>query len=131
MTTAGSFLFEDVGVTAAHGALPLITDKTVLSSASGIMGTEAYHAGIIRNLLLQRGNEFVVPYPYRVFGFVQVISLTVWANILFILDVGSAPYGYIARTLMLCECLLLFLTWGHTSKSLRERCLTICQVLIL
>lgn len=69
---AGAFLFEDVGVTAVHGALPLISDKTVLSGASGIMGTEAYHGGIIRTLLFQLGNEIVEPYPYRVFGFVQV-----------------------------------------------------------
>ncbi len=50
-----SYIFEDVGVTAYHGALTSITNKTYLDKASGIMATEAYHAGIVRTALFAAG----------------------------------------------------------------------------
>ena len=47
----GSYIFEDVGVTAYHGALSLLTNKAYIAPASGIMAIEAYHSGIIRTSL--------------------------------------------------------------------------------
>ncbi len=47
----GAYLLTDVGVTAYHGSAALITSKTILTQASGILVVEAYHAGLIHTSL--------------------------------------------------------------------------------
>jgi hypothetical protein len=73
----GAYIFEDVGVSAYHGAAPLISDKTnILPAAVGIHAVEAYHAGLIRttiNGLDTAGSGSPLP-PGTLTGYTQMIS---------------------------------------------------------
>ena len=51
----GAYILTDVGVTAYRGSARLITTKTFLEAAAGILATECYHDGVIRSELWSRG----------------------------------------------------------------------------
>jgi hypothetical protein len=70
----GAYVFEDVGVSAYHGAAGLITDKTkILPAAVGIHAVEAYHAGLIRTTIAgldaQAGNTTLSGLTQKVSAF--------------------------------------------------------------
>lgn len=52
-------VFEELGVTAYHGQVPLIKDADVLSSAASIAGVESRHAAVVAALI--GGNPFPNP----------------------------------------------------------------------
>ena len=57
-----------------QGALPLISDKNYLRGGSGITALEAYHAGAVRTLLLQKASTVVQPWNTNVAAVTQVCA---------------------------------------------------------
>jgi len=51
----GAYIFEDVGVSAYHGASSLLKNGNILSAAAGVLAIEGYHSGLIRQVLARRG----------------------------------------------------------------------------
>jgi hypothetical protein len=65
----GAYVFEDVGVTAYHGAASLLTSASNLTVAAGIMAVEAYHAGLIRTTI-----NYIDPTGANIAGYTNLIS---------------------------------------------------------
>ena len=65
----GAYVFEDVGVTAYHGAASLITTPSNLSTAAGILAVEAYHAGLIRTTI-----NYIDPTGTSIASYTNLIS---------------------------------------------------------
>jgi hypothetical protein len=65
----GAYVFEDVGVTAYHGAASLLTESSNLTVAAGILAVEAYHAGLIRTTI-----NYLDPTGANIGGYTNLIS---------------------------------------------------------
>ncbi len=73
----GAYVFEDVGVTAYHGAAPLLTVSGNLSAAGGILAVEAYHAGLLRtriNALDPTGSVGLVGYTNSISNLRSILA---------------------------------------------------------
>jgi hypothetical protein len=84
----GAYVFEDVGVTAYHGAAPLITTPANLVTAAGILAVEAYHAGLIRTTI-----NYLDPTGATIGGYTNLIS-TLRASLSQAGLLGAAPGPY-------------------------------------
>lgn len=84
----GAYVFEDVGVTAYHGAAPLLTQSANLKVAAGILAVEAYHAGLIRTTI-----NYIDPDGTSIAGYTNLIStLRAALSSAGLLGVAPGPY---------------------------------------
>jgi Ferritin-like domain len=84
----GAYVFEDVGVTAYHGAASLLTTPANLVTAAGILAVEAYHAGLIRTTI-----NYLDPTGATIGGYTNLIS-TLRASLSQAGLLGVAPSAY-------------------------------------
>jgi hypothetical protein len=84
----GAYVFEDVGVTAYHGAASLLTSPANLVTAAGILAVEAYHAGLIRTTI-----NYLDPTGANIAGYTNLIS-TLRASLSEAGLLGVAPSAY-------------------------------------
>jgi hypothetical protein len=84
----GAYVFEDVGVTAYHGAAPLLTSAANLTTAAGILAVEAYHAGLIRTTI-----NYLDPTGATIGGYTNLIS-ALRASLSQAGLLGAAPSAY-------------------------------------
>jgi hypothetical protein len=87
----GAYVFEDVGVTAYHGAASLLTTPANLMTAAGILAVEAYHAGLIRTTI-----NYIDPTGTSIGGYTNLIS-TLRAALSKAGLLGAAPGPYDAN----------------------------------
>jgi len=104
----GAYVFEDVGVTAYHGAAPLIsttaTGKTYLAAAAGILAVEAYHAGLIRttiNYLDPTGSLGLIGYTTKISVLRAALALAVAPSPASSLDPNPDDIGLGGQTVTL------------------------------
>ncbi len=55
----GSYIFEDVGVTAYGGGAPYLANPDIVSYAASVLAVEGFHAGAIRAYLASQGGSVV------------------------------------------------------------------------
>jgi hypothetical protein len=84
----GAYVFEDVGVTAYHGAASLLTSSANLTTAAGIMAVEAYHAGLVRTTI-----NYIDPTGANIGAYTNLIStLRASLSAAGLLGVAPGPY---------------------------------------
>ncbi len=88
----GAYVFEDVGVTAYHGAASLLTSSANLSAAAGILSVEAYHAGLVRTAInaIDPGNTSIGGYTNQISTLRAQLSLM--ASPVTLMGAAQDPY---------------------------------------
>ncbi|CAL8468889.1 g8430 [Coccomyxa elongata] len=63
-----------VDATAFAGAIPVLVGADAQGAAAGILGDEAYHGGLLRQVLFENGGLVVPPYGVQIVSIVQALS---------------------------------------------------------